>query len=862
MPESLLFEQLTTREYEVLNLIAAGYSNQDIANKLVVARSTAKWHVRQIYNKMGVENRRQAIARARAAGILPSATSISTRPKHNLPAQITPFIGRQTELAELNHLLAEQRLITILGPGGMGKTRLALAVAEQQVAHFDNGIYFVPLAALTDSANLVMTIAEHSDYQLQSGQREPRQQLFDYFREKNLLLVLDNFEHLLDAVQLVVDILEAAPKVKVLATSRELLGLYGETVYSLSGMPLTSHDADAIQLFVERASRTQSDFTLNEGNLADVTRICQLVGGLPLGIELAAAWLRTLMLGDIATELQQGLDILETRTHSLRAVFERSWRLMTDKQQQAFMRLSVFRGGCTRMAAESVTDVGLRALQNLVDKSLLWRTPTGRFEMHELLRQYAAEKLDASGEVESIRDAHMNYYADALHQRTTELGGPKEQDFINDIESDFDNVCAAWNWAALRRDTNALRSMVRPLEVFAWIRGLAQIKDTLCQFAAAQLEVNPDVQQRLCLGYVLVGRATALIEMGQHTQAESVVRQALEIAHEFGEKKLIAWSLTHLGRAVSDLEEAERFLKASLQLHTELGDKQEQSSIYYLRGITAESQGRLKEAHEHYLQCIALCREIGNYTMLAWALGSAANYYFNWGQAEAAHNALHESLMLFRQMNNRPGLAWLLTTAAVAASEVNLNEAHRLIAECLVINRELGEPSTLVIALDIAGVLAEIRGDDAESARLLNESLSYAELSPFAIIKTRAKLALAWMYCIQGEFRLAAVYLSDGLPVLLEHHRTIGLAWNMPTITRILAWCGQPERAIELLGLAVHTHPREIKKWNLRPHWRSLLADLEAELGTEIYQAAFERGKSLELEVVVTELIVELRDIV
>jgi predicted ATPase/DNA-binding CsgD family transcriptional regulator len=347
MSETLLYEQLTARELEVLRLIAAGLSNQDIAGRLVVARSTVKWHARQIYNKMGVDNRRQAVARARTAGLLSD-----TRPvRHNLPAQITPFIGRQTELTDLARLLRDPnlRLVTIIGPGGMGKTRLALAVAEHQMPHFTHGVCFVPLAPLTDPANLVMTIAEHSGYQLQADQREPRQQLLDFFREKRLLLVLDNFEHLLKSAPLVTDLLEAAPGVKALATSREVLGLYGETTYSLGRMPLTTSDDDALRLFAESARRVLPDFALDDANLPVATLICQRVGGLPLGIELAAAWLRTLTLADIADELGQGIDILDARPRSLRVVFDRSWRLMTDRQRQAFVGMSVFRGGCARL---------------------------------------------------------------------------------------------------------------------------------------------------------------------------------------------------------------------------------------------------------------------------------------------------------------------------------------------------------------------------------------------------------------------------------------------------------------------------------------------------------------------------------
>jgi len=385
-------------------------------------------------------------------------TPPADEPRHNLPVQPTPFVGREAELTELARLLDDPgvHLLTILGAGGMGKTRLALEAGAAQMGNFERGVYFVSLAPLQSIEAIVPTVAEALGFSFYTdaeggAKAEPRQQLLDYLRQKRMLILMDNFEHLLDGVNLVTDILETAPDVKILAASRARLSVQGEHLFHLTGMdfpdwetPEDAAECSAVKLFLQSARRTRPGFELVTDDLKYISRICRLVRGMPLGILMVAAWVEMLTPAEIAGEIGQGLDFLETdlrdvpeRQRSMRAVFDHSWNLLTEREQEVFQGLSVFRGGFTRQAAQRVTVASLRELMALVNKSLLRRAPTGRYEVHELLRQYAAEKLDQSPSAsETARDRHRAYYTAALQGWCEDLKGPRQRTALAEMDAE------------------------------------------------------------------------------------------------------------------------------------------------------------------------------------------------------------------------------------------------------------------------------------------------------------------------------------------------------------------------------------------------------------------------------------------
>jgi predicted ATPase len=359
-----------------------------------------------------------------------------------LPAQTTPFVGREAVLAEIAERLQDPgcRLLTLIGPGGSGKTRLALEAAAARLEEYEHGAFFVPLAPLQSAESIVPTVTEALGIRFYDA-GPPRRQLLDYLRQKRMLIIMDNFEHLLPpagewdegGAGLMTDILKTAPDVRILTTSRAGLNVQGEHLFPVAGMdlpPLPSPEDgkggqpqtvggregeySAVKLFLTSARRVQPGFELTPANQADVVRICRLVEGMPLGILLAAAWAPMLTPAEIVAQIRSGLDFLETdlrgvpeRQRSMRATFDHSWRLLTQREREVFQALSVFRGGFTQEAAQEVTGASLRTLLGLVNKSFLERTPTGRYQVHELLRQYAQEKLDQEPTAsQAVHDRH------------------------------------------------------------------------------------------------------------------------------------------------------------------------------------------------------------------------------------------------------------------------------------------------------------------------------------------------------------------------------------------------------------------------------------------------------------------------
>jgi predicted ATPase/predicted Ser/Thr protein kinase len=444
------------------------------------------------------------LSRPEAISATPVSPQITAR-KHNLPVQLTPFFGREADLAQIADRLQDPacRLLTLVGPGGSGKTRLALEAGAAQVDNFAHGVFFVSLAPLDSVKAIVPTVAEALGFSFYE-EGEPQQQLLDYLHQKTMLLILDNFEHLLDGAGVVTEVLKTAPDVRILATSRARLNVQGEHLFPIAGMdfpaliprePKEAAQYSAVKLFLQSARWVQPSFELTADNVNHVTRICRLVEGMPLGILLAAAWVQMLTPAEIAAEIGQGLDFLETdlrdmpeRQRSMRAVFDHSWHLLTGREREVFGGLSVFRGGFTRQAAQRVTGASLRELRALVNKSLLQRTPMGRYEVHELLRQYAAGKLDQSPAAsEAVRDRHCAYYAAALQEWEADLKGPREQAVLAEIEADSENARAAWNWAVERGHVEYIEQAIEGLCLFYDLRWRYQEGEAACRMAAEKL---------------------------------------------------------------------------------------------------------------------------------------------------------------------------------------------------------------------------------------------------------------------------------------------------------------------------------------------------------------------------------------
>lgn len=702
-------ESMTERERQILTCLVEGLSNQEIAQRLHLAHKTVKWYNSQIYSKLGVANREEAIAQAATQGWLRLADTGETTPeaRHNLPIQVTPFIGRRHELAQLARLIAspDTRVLTILAPGGMGKTRLALAAAEQQLRHFSDGVYFVPLAPLGSADAIVTAVAENIGLVFY-GENPPEQQLVNFLKDREMLLVLDNIEHLLDGSELVSSIIQAARDVKIVVTSRERLNLRGETVYSLRGLdfptwatPDDARESDAVKLFMQSANRARAEFELQADDLDSLARICRLTAGMPLGIELAAGWVDTLSLQQIAAEIQRGIDILETdmrdvpeRHRSLRAAFEQTWRRLTSEEQTIFARLSVFRGGFTRESAEAVASATLRDLRKLAQKSLIQIETDERCAIHELLRQFGEDKLREMAELPVLQERHARYFADFMAERQPDSKSAKQLEAFRLIDAEIEDVRVAWQYFVNAEAWEQLPKFLHSFYSYASLGRFAQELADLLEPAIARLRsLAATTSHAIVLGQMLAVYGREVMIIGFPGRAVLICDEAVAILRQHGSPDALLVALYHQQEV---LMFANRYDRALLTLEEGLRLAQGLDDTYweahFLRKyISAEIFYRqdYQQAILYAEQAQTLFDQLGMYYDLGLLYLLMGEAYVFQEQYEQAQTYFERSLPIARQFNKAPVASpayFLLGRIAIVQGDLVLAR-HYLSAALLIL---------------------------------------------------------------------------------------------------------------------------------------------------------------------------------
>jgi predicted ATPase len=661
---------------------------------------------------------------------------VSASPRHNFPAQTTPLLGRETELADLGVLLETPacRMITITGPGGIGKTRLALAAATEQSDTFTHGAAFVPLQALSSAAFVAPAILAALDVGLQ-GQRDPRDQLLDELREKELLLVLDNFEQLLtpDQIQneggvaLLTDMLQHAPGVTLLVTSRERLALPGEWLFELSGLsyPVSESIDDvegysAVRLFVQRAGQVRRKFALADDEAHAVARICQLVEGLPLAIELAAATLRTRSCTAIAAAIESDLSVLSTvlraipeRHRSVWATFEYSWRLLSDEERRVFPRLSVFRGGFQEQAADQIAQASPQLLAALLDKSWLRWDGVERYDMHELVRQYAAEKLEQAGEATDTRKHHAAYFLGLAQTTDSKLRGPEQAIWLVRFEAEHDNLRAVLNWAL---DCLEIDMGLRLAGALGWfwyshdhfIEGRAWLAPLLASAASPGVTAGARVKG-------LIAAGALAIKQGDYPAAAQVLQASLTLAREVEDKPGIAHTLGVLGWmavAQDDYTQAIAWSEESLRLYREIGDKWGIAQALSNLGEMRQSEGNYAQAAALYDESLILAHEAGDKRGIAFLLSMQALLAQQQGDYDRTRALAEQSLRLFGELKETWGMAWSrFHFGRAALQQGDYGQAAVVLEETLALFEKLGDRQNTALALMALGNIAFERGD-------------------------------------------------------------------------------------------------------------------------------------------------------
>ncbi|MHB8626709.1 MAG: helix-turn-helix domain-containing protein [Aggregatilineales bacterium] len=825
---------------------------------------------------VSLEERSDFVVFARRTAVSPSELPlhkpVTPTATHNLPLQPTLFIGRTDELAQIAQRLADPncRLLTLVGAGGIGKTRLALHAAAEQFANFASGVYFVSLTGV-GAPNLVASAIAGALEMSFYGPEDPTVQIVKYLRGKAMLLVLDNFEHLLEATSLLTDILAAAPAVKLLTTSRERLNLQEEWVFAVEGLlfpedepadPLESYSA--VQLFLQRAQQVQANFAINQ-NAESVLSICRYVEGMPLGIELAAAWLRVMPCQQIAAQIAHSLDFLTTplrnvpeRHRSIRVVFDHSWKLLTAVEQAVFRKLAVFVGGFEPQAAEQVAGASLYTLAALVNKSLVQMTAAGRYNLHELVRQYSEEQLEAAGEADATRHDHCYYYANFMCRREAEVKGRQQLTAMAEIDANFDNVLAACSWMITHQDFDAINLIVETLYRYGVDHNHAVEIIEFWRRAQEQLAPRPPEDRHPGWGRFLA-RAAHVLNWGTQTadvwseNAHKYAEQALEIARIYGDMAEIGYSLKALGFVSfykGDTTAAQACFEESLTYYGQLNDRSYRA--FYLAeafswiGSCREALGYLDDSIRYRQQSLELSREIGDVIHPAWILYGLARPALVSGRITEAEQFLRESQLLHQLVGNPTGYAtsevWL---GFIALLKGDGEQARSRAEAALKVANTHNYRPVKKYALAVMGAAACVKDDYTGGKRLCEEaerSTNEPDDPPIAL------WGLSLANCGLGDYGAARQHLEALQRWGVTHRSALILSLSLPLQAVILAHEGPKERAVELLALAF-SYPPDMMGWmKAWPLLTRLHADLEAELGEEGFAAAWAEGKTMTLE--------------
>jgi predicted ATPase/DNA-binding CsgD family transcriptional regulator/Tfp pilus assembly protein PilF len=779
-------------------------------------------------------------------------------------------VGRERELEELAHYLADPsiRLITVLGPGGIGKTHLALATAEAQLSNFDDGNFFIPLASVSSQEDVVPALAEAVGFRFFEGD-DPREQLLNYLKENHILLVIDNCEHLLldDGASglpgLISEIILTAPGVKLLATSREKLNLIEEKLYRLKGLEfpstpgsITADEAQqysAIQLFTQGARQVSAGYTLAEADLDHIIQICEMVGGLPLGLLLSAAWVEIFSPGEISAEIQRNLDFLVSdlrglpaRHRSMRAVFDSAWNQLSETQCSAFMKLAVFRGGFNRAAAQAVGGADLWMLIDLVNKSLLYHDPkSGRYQIHELLRQYAEGKLEERVLSDSAQRAHCAYFSKFMAHRASDLRGKRTLEAVAEIEVDYENIRSAWRWAVRQRDTQAISQMIDGLEFFSYMQDRFYEGEELLRGARLQLtptngEAPRPVWTRIIFSWYILN----FMSRGRLKNYEEITAQAnlcLEGAQQRDDHYGIALSQFLLGIIALHRRayyQALQYFESSLESDPTLNNEY---SIDADIGLCYRALGQLDRATACFQQVLDSARANKDEPNAGWALNNMGEIAMIAGEPQKAKRCWEEARVLLRESSDLMGIMWnLANLSMIRLFEGNLPQAKRMAEEVLQMAMDVHHIYSMREALVMLGHVAVANGDYTGGRIRLQSAL---EIDPVTL---DAHLGMSLAECGLGEYKLARVSLGKALKFEAALGVPAMIALYLPAAALILAGEGEAVLAIELLSRAFDP---KVGLVGLLESWAliaQLQSDIRSEVGDDNFQGAWQRGQALE----------------
>jgi diguanylate cyclase (GGDEF)-like protein len=767
-------------------------------------------------------------------------------PPHNLPAGLSEFVGRDAELITLRRLLQEQSLTTLLGPGGIGKSRLAIQAAAESLEAFPHGVFFVPLASVTQTSSIAPAIADVLHYSF-SGSQDPQEQLLAYLRSKEMLLALDNFEQLGEGAAFVARLREQAPGVHLLVTSRERLDLPDEAVCELQGLPYPPGDSleqlrryTSVQLFLSSARRAKPDFMVNAENAAAVAHICQLVEGMPLGIELAAAWLGSFSPQEIVSHIEHTLSFLYTdqvsipeRHRSLLAIFDSFWDLLSEGEQSTLRQMAVFRGGFRAEAGRLVAGASPFFLDGLVSKAYLRRTPHGRYEMHQLLWQYASEKLSVyPDEAEEASHRHSDYFTLFIQQREHLIASDRQ--VLEEISTEIENLRSAWEWGVINLRVAYLARSAGGLSQYFSLVGLFQVGETLFQKAVERLRnylgkerLQPAADQarlemQRLLSRLLISQASFLKGLGISTHAGPLIQEALAIAQLSQDAGLEALAMTEWGRAlmVQDLKEARAKVEQALSiLRQNWPDGLEPSSVaapeqHFILSLEAQCQRLLgvaaargdntataREYFESALKTQRLLVNLDEESSLLNDLGLLADMD---GRCELARDYFLQALQIKQTLGNQAGVGKALHNLGFVSSHLgDYQQARRHYEQALAIWQDTGNWSSEGVTLNNLSEIAFLQGDVVRALEYAQRAINIHRQSGNRSGQGEAHEALADVFLYLGYYQQAEADLGKAQTLFIEAGDVNNQVSVMTKLGLLSHYLGDDETAIQTIQQAV-----------------------------------------------------------
>ncbi len=756
-----------------------------------------------------------------------------------LPQPTTLFVGRDQEMHDIATMLqrADCRLATIIGVGGVGKTRLATEIGLAMQSQWNDGVYFVGLASV-ESGNtiddLVVAIANALDFtfygrNLNAAQRH--RQLLNFLGNKQALLLLDNLEHLSNAEQLVADILQHAPQLNILTTSQERLNLQEEWVIELPGLKTptveTLRDSSVYQLFVERARQVRRGYLLAETDYGYLVQLCRLVGGLPLGIELASTWVRLLSLVEIVAQIEQDIDFLATETRnvpsrhrSLRAVFNHSWRLLTAREREMMLRLAVFRAPFTREAAKEVAGANLPLLMTLADKSLITRNATGVYEIPAVLLAYLREQGGDSDTYKRTLLSHAEYFAAFLQEQEAVLKGRDQQEALLEIGRISPDIRNAWQTLLDNQMLDAVECALPTLYLYYEMRGLFEEGVALIKQAR---EMMPIAESRI-IGQLMATEGTLRCYLNQYELAEKLLQESLTLLRNASLDTHTALALRGLGmvaEAKGAHDEALRFHEQSLALYRQRENEWGMAAVSMAMGNVQLLQGKHEAARANYEESLTIRRLMGD-------IQGEGRCYHNLGHIQHALGNFDEAMALYQQSvelkklsGAQHGLALTLNNMGhIACLQGNYVTAEQLLNESNALLDRVGDQRGRGFSITNLGSVALGRGDAQVAFDLYSEShrLFDAIGDPFSLALIHVHLGRA-IYKL-GDRADALQHLQSGIKQAHEIGANMIILEGLLAIVDIVK--EEPaylQFSADVMGTA-QTHPELSAEGHIK--WREL----------------------------------------